>query len=46
MTEQEKISYLSEVLKDCVNTLVQYNYWENGQDDADWFYSKVMENIK
>jgi len=46
MTQKEKIDYLSEVVKDCVNTLVEYNYWENGQDDADWFHSEVMNKIK
>lgn len=45
MKNQEKIDYLSEVIRDCVNTLAKYDYWEDGQDDADWFYSEVMNKI-
>ena len=46
MTHKEKIDYLSEIVKDCVNTLVEYGYWDDGQDGADWFHSEVMNKIK
>ena len=51
MTKQEQIDYLLSIIRDCVDTLVNYGYWEEGgtrednQEHADWFYEKVKKDI-
>jgi hypothetical protein len=45
MSNQEKVNFLSEVVKDLANKLVDYGYWDDGKDDADWFCSNLIEKM-
>ena len=45
MTKQEQIDYLLSVIRVSVDTLVDYDYWTDGQADADLYYENIKKDI-